>query len=168
MKRLLTKIQVERYLKKAAFYGGPSYMSLNNKSVYDNIAIGMEYEQLENELREYFRSSKEKNIPSTSREREKIINSRDKHFNKLMTFEEKMILNYYENAISQRVAVLHIKEHWPFLIRRFKELPGYEDRLFRNLMKCTTMLEFKIEANKLFSLYIKSKKKVKNIGWRLT
>ena len=60
MKRLLTKVQVERYLKKAAFYGGPSYMSLNNKSVYDNIAIGMEYEQLENELREYFQSSKEK------------------------------------------------------------------------------------------------------------
>ncbi len=68
------------------------------------------------------------------------------------------LLSAYENAISQRVAVLHIKEHWPFLIRRFKELPDYEDRLFRNLMKCTTMLEFKIEANKLFSLYEKSKK----------
>ncbi len=60
MKRLLTKVQVERYLKKAAFYGGPSYMSLNNKSVYDNIAIGMEYEQLEKELKDYFRNSKEK------------------------------------------------------------------------------------------------------------
>ena len=68
------------------------------------------------------------------------------------------LLSAYENAISQRVAVLHIKEHWPFLIRRFKELPDYEDRLFRNLMKCTTMLEFKIEANKLFSLYEKNKK----------
>jgi len=66
------------------------------------------------------------------------------------------LLSAYENAISQRVAVLHIKEHWPFLIRRFKELPDYEDRLFRNLMKCTTMLEFKVEANKLFSLYEKS------------
>lgn len=65
------------------------------------------------------------------------------------------LLSAYENAISQRVAVLHIKEHWPFLIRRFKELPDYEDRLFRNLMKCTTMLEFKIEANKIFSLYEK-------------
>ena len=49
------------------------------------------------------KDKKDKNIPSTSREREKIINSRDKHFNKLMTFEEKMILNYYENAISQRM-----------------------------------------------------------------
>jgi hypothetical protein len=32
-----------------------------------------------------------------------ILSYRDKYFNKFMTFEERMILNFYENAISQRM-----------------------------------------------------------------
>ena len=32
-----------------------------------------------------------------------ILFNRDKFFNKFMTFEERMILNFYENAISQRM-----------------------------------------------------------------
>ena len=32
-----------------------------------------------------------------------ILFNRDKYFNKFMTFEERMILNFYENAISQRM-----------------------------------------------------------------
>ena len=40
------------------------------------------------------------------KEKEKSISSRDKFYNnKFMTFEEKMILNFYENAISQRMKV---------------------------------------------------------------
>ena len=43
---------------------------------------------------------------SKEKEKEKSISSRDKFYNnKFMTFEEKMILNFYENAISQRMKV---------------------------------------------------------------
>ena len=40
-----------------------------------------------------------------SKDKDKPISSRDRFNNKFMTFEEKMILNFYENAISQRMKV---------------------------------------------------------------
>jgi hypothetical protein len=51
-------------------------------------------------------NDKEKEKAPLLKEREKeigILSYRDKYFNKFMTFEERMILNFYENAISQRM-----------------------------------------------------------------
>ncbi len=51
-------------------------------------------------------NNKEKEKEPLLKEKEKentILFNRDKYFNKFMTFEERMILNFYENAISQRM-----------------------------------------------------------------
>lgn len=51
-------------------------------------------------------NNKEKEKKPLLKEKEKentILFNRDKYFNKFMTFEERMILNFYENAISQRM-----------------------------------------------------------------
>jgi hypothetical protein len=81
----------------------PNIIKIRKLSPVKKIKKNFTLPKLKIKLLNINNKEKDKNIPSTSREREKIINSRDKHFNKLMTFEEKMILNYYENAISQRM-----------------------------------------------------------------
>ena len=48
-------------------------------------------------------NSKDKD--SATKERESVLSSRDKYFDKFLSFEEKMILNYYENAITRRMKV---------------------------------------------------------------
>ena len=49
-------------------------------------------------------NNKEKEPLLKEKEKENtILFNRDKYFNKFMTFEERMILNFYENAISQRM-----------------------------------------------------------------
>ena len=51
-------------------------------------------------------NNKEKEKEPLLKEKEKentILFNRDKYFNKFMTFEERMILNFYENAISERM-----------------------------------------------------------------
>ena len=51
-------------------------------------------------------NNKEKEKEPLLKEKEKentILFNRDKYLNKFMTFEERMILNFYENAISQRM-----------------------------------------------------------------
>ena len=51
-------------------------------------------------------NDKEKEKVPLLKEKEResgILSYRDKYFNKFMTFEERMILNFYENAISQRM-----------------------------------------------------------------
>ena len=81
----------------------PNIIKIRKLSPVKKIKKNFSLPKLKIKLLNINNKEKDKNIPSTSREKEKIINSRDKHFNKLMTFEEKMILNYYENAISQRM-----------------------------------------------------------------
>lgn len=48
-------------------------------------------------------NNKEKEKDLTSREKGNVLIKRSKYFDKYMTFEEKMILNFYGNAIQQRM-----------------------------------------------------------------
>ena len=98
-------------------------------------------------------NNKEKEKEPLLKEKEKentILFNRDKYFNKFMTFEERMILNFYENAISQRMRAKPKRINDMF----FKQFKSNFQKCKQNYRKIDEM-----RLNKENSIYKKGIKK---------